>query len=831
MTKFYTSAIQYGNNILARGYDNGREIKLKVPFAPTLYLKATKDSTSSTKTVYGELVDPVEFADINEAKDFVKRYQDVENFDVYGMTQYNYQYLAETYPGVIENDMTQMRIWFIDIETTSDHGQPDPENVPETIQLISIKDKNAKTNIVFGLHPYQATPDDTFVYQLCTDEKTLLRNFVSHWSTKYPDIVSGWYIDGFDIPYLINRIRKILGDEYVRKLSPWGLVNSREVVVMQKEKVVWELVGINLIDYIDLYKKFTYSSKESWTLDFIAGEELGEAKKVIPGGTFKEKYTNHWDLFVRYNAHDAELVDRLDDKLKFLDVICTIAFLAKCQFRDVFGPVKTWDVFIYNYLKSKGIVIPPQSKHSGGEFAGGWVKEPVPGMYGWLASFDFESLYPKIITQWNMSPETIVDVYPDVTVDKFIDHEFEPYDEDYSMAANGARFRKDRLGIIPEVVNVTLTGRKITKREMQTLEKLRTTETDPEQKKILDASIAGKNAKQMAFKILANALYGAISNVGFRYFDLRIAEAITLSGQASDRHIERALNAFMNVTLKTDKDYVIAGDTDSVYLDLDPLVKMVYKTPPSIDQAVAFLDKVCATKIQDRINESIGAIYAIGKCFDRVMYMKREVIASRGIWTAKKRYAVLVHNSEGITYTPYKLKIMGMDLVKSGTPQLVRKGLKAVLVTIFEKDQEALYDHVVQVKNEFMNAPIEDISMPRSVNGMLTYADKNKIYGAKCPIAVRGALILNHMTRADTDAIKIRDGDKVKYVYLREPNPTRGNIISFLSHDVLPPNLGLHKYVDKDLQWEKSFIAPLKGITDAIGWRPERTASLESFFE
>ena len=826
MSKFYTSCVQMGNRIFYRGYKNGRRVQEKVEYSPTLFVTSKKKS--DYKTLFDDYVEPMTFGGIKDAKDFVKRYEDVEGFKVYGMTQYAYQFISDEFPGEITFDINDCIISSVDIECASEEGFPDPVKATEEILLISIHDKASGGNVVFGSRPYEKETTDKFEYHLFKDEISMLRGFLNHWQANTPDVMTGWNIEGFDIPYIINRVNKLLGEDYSKKLSPWGMVNSREKEFNGKMIEVWDIVGVVILDYQDLYKKFTYSSQESYALGHIASVELGDTKNELEG-SFKDAYTNDWQGFVRYNAKDSELVSRLDDKLKFIELVFTIAYLAKCNIRDVFGPVKTWDVFIYNYLKAKNIVIPPQGRKHGGDFEGAWVKEPIPGMYGWTMSFDFASLYPSIIRQWNMSPETFAGMMPGINVNNFL-NATESYgddvEQDWTVAANGAMFRKDVYGIVPEVVKVVIDGRKIAKREMLTLEQ----EYNNTKDKTLSSKIASLNGRQMAFKILANALFGALSNAGFRYFDLRIAEAITLTGQASDRHVEKTLNEYMNNMLKTDIDYVIAGDTDSIYLNVDPLVKKVYGDSLPGHKVVEFLDKVGKTKIQEQLNFSIDHIYKIGNCYEKVMDMKREAIASRAIWTAKKRYAMMVHNSEGVDYTPYKMKIMGMDLIKSSTPMAIRKKLKESLVVIFEKDQQALHDFVAEVHDAFMKMPVEDVSFPRGMNDMDKWIDSKILYKSRTPIHVRGAILYNHFNKKNKDLVPIKNGDKVKFVYLKVPNISREDIISFPSYGNLPESMGLHKFIDWDKQWDKVFIAPLKGITDAIGWTPEKKPSLEEFF-
>jgi len=827
MSEFYTSVLQYGNKILYRGYKNGRRVHKKLDFSPTLYINTKKPT--KYKTLYGQLVEPVSLGSINEAKEYIKRYEDVEGFEVFGMKQFQYQYIAENFKGDISFNIDHMKVMTIDIETSVELGGfPDVKSAQEQILLISAQDKLTKTNIVFGFKPYEKSNDDAFEYRQFKDEYSMLKGFIEFWQGNTPDIITGWNIGGFDIPYLIGRLNRILDESWTKKLSPWNIINSREIPGKfgSTEKVTkWVIVGVVVLDYMELYKKYVQASRESYTLGFISQLELGDTKMELEG-SFKEQYTNQWNDFVRYNAKDTALVDRLDEKLKFIEIICTLGYTAKANIADGFGMVKTWDIFIYNYLKAKDIVIPNHTGRAKGDFEGAWVKEPIPGYYGWTMSFDFTGLYPSIMQQWNISPETIMGVIPNVNVERFMNSNFERPDGDFTIAANGAIFSKEKLGIVPEVSKVITDSRKVVKKQMLALEQ----EYDKTKDKNLLIQIAGLSGKQNAYKTLNNSLYGVMTNHVFRYFDLRVGEAVTLTGQASDQHIELVMNQYMNKIMKTDNvDYVIAGDTDSIYLNVDGLVKQFFPNE-SLDKTVKLLDKVGEDRFQKVLNASIDHIYNIGNCYKKTMAMKREAIASKAIWTAKKRYAMIVHNSEGVDYTPYKLKIMGMDLIKSSTPVLIRKYLKDALTLIFESDQEALYEFVDDLKKKFLKMTPEEIAFPRGCNDLTKYTDNKAIFKSGTPIHVRGSLIYNHMNRNNKDVVPIKDGDKIKFIYLKVPNPCRENVISFPSFGTLPPDMGLHKYIDYEKQWEKVFIAPLLGITTAIGWNPEKRPSLEDFF-
>jgi DNA polymerase elongation subunit (family B) len=806
-------------------------------FKPTLYVNSKQKS--DWKSLYGVDLSPIVFSDMKDATDFVKQYDDVAGFEVHGMTDYQYQYINENFNGDIEYDIDKMKIVFLDIEVISDEGFPDVQSASSPVVLIAVNDKASNKTIVFGFKSHTKSKGN-YEYRIYKDEATMLRAFIEYWQQNCPDIVSGWNSDQFDFPYLINRITRLLDEDYAKRLSPFGMIKERMIEIRGKEVQTYEIVGITQLDYLDAYKKFgTYSAKESYALGFIANLELGESKHEIVGAkSFNDGYHSYYDEFVFYNALDAELVHRIDDKMKLLDLIISVSYLVKCNFRDVFGPVKTWDVFIYNHLAKKQIAVPPKTKKLTGDLEGAWVKDVIPGMYGWGMSFDAASLYPTIIRQWNLSPETLVKEHQEqIRVKNVVDCSgcLSQYaiDNNYTIAANGSMYRKDKKGIVPELMEFLMVGRKTAKKEMLKLEQ----EYQSTKNETLRPKISALNNRQMALKILANAGFGALSNAGFRYFDLRIGEAITLTGQACDKHLEKEINDYLNGILKTDNiDFVTAGDTDSLLINFQPLVDKLCPNE-SIEKTTRFLDKVGLKIQQTVIKKSIEHIYKLCNCFDFLMDYKREAIYSKAIWTARKRYALMVHNSEGVDYKPYKLKIMGLDIIKSSTPQTIRKLLKESLVVIFEQGELPLRKYVENCKSKIMKMTPDELAFPRGVSEIDKWFD-GKTYKKGTPIHVRGSILFNLRIK-DTKLIQfanemsldsIHNGDKVKFIYLLLPNPIKEDVISFPSNIELPEWFGLHKYIDYDTMFEKTFIAPLKGITDAIGFKLEEESSLEGFF-
>jgi DNA polymerase elongation subunit (family B) len=515
-------------------------------------------------------------------------------------------------------------------------------------------------------------------------------------------------------------------------------------------------------------------------LDHIAKEELNDEMIKHEYATFKEFYTKDWELFVDYNIHDVVLVDKLEDKMKLIELILTMAYDAKCNYTDIYSSVRTWDCIIYNYLLKQNIMVhnPPQVDPSKDrQIMGAYVKEPEPGRYDWVISFDATSLYPSIIMTWNMSPETLVDGQKYLTdeeksIVKLINREFNTaslHIGDYAMTANGQCFRKDKKGVFPELIEFYFASRQKAKKAMLEAQTNYESTKDP---KYLN-EISSLNSKQMAAKILMNSLYGAMGNIYFRYYDIRIAEGITMTGQFVIRSVANSLNKFINKESKTnDINYSFYSDTDSTYITLGRYIDVNFKDGTK-SKIVNHLDEYCNSKIEPVINETCDDLSEYLNVYLPKIKFKREVIADTGIWLAKKRYALNVYNAEGVAYDPPKLKVLGMEIVRSSTPAPVRKALKEAVGIVLTKDEPTVKKFVQDLESEWNKLKPEDIAFPRSVNGLKEYSDKSKIFRKGAPIHVRGALIYNHLIQSRDLEKKyqyIQEGDKIKFLYLREPN-------------------------------------------------------------
>ena len=840
---YYTNVAAVGNNIFYRGVKDGRRIKLKIAYEPTLFLRSNK--TTTFKSLEGVYLEPMKFESMREARDFVKRYDEVQGFEVYGNSSYQYAFIADEQKGMVEWTMEELSIAIIDIEVGSENGFPDPYQANEAITAIAIRQLNGGTT-VYGCGEYK-NDDETVTYHKCRDEYDLCKKFLSDWNANPPDVISGWNIKFFDIPYLVNRFTKLFGEDETRKLSPWGLINSRKAVVNNRELTAYEFVGVSTLDYIELYRWYAPGGKsqESYRLDNIAQVELGEGK--ISYDEFEnlhQLYRLNYQKFIEYNIKDVDLILKLENKLKLIELGLTLAYDTKTNYEDIFAQTRMWDALIYNYLLDKNIVVPPKITKSKSEaFEGAYVKDPQTGMHPWVASFDLNSLYPHLMMQYNISPETLVQptdytdemrniIMEGVSVDKLLTKSVNLSNmSGHTITPNGQFFRTDKQGFLPKMLEEMYIDRSKFKQMMIQAKKDYEVETDSFKRKELKNKIARYDNLQLAKKVSLNSAYGALGSQYFRFYDLRMALGVTTAGQLSIRWIEHKINQYMNGLLKTNDDYVIASDTDSIYLKLGPLVDKMYKDTTDVNKVIAFMDKVCEDKIQPFIDKSYQELATYVHAYDQKMQMKREGLSNKGIWTAKKRYILNVYNNEGVQYKEPQMKVMGLEMVKSSTPSAIREKMRLSIKLMINGTEDDIHTFIDEFRKAFKAMPPEEVSFPRGMNGLKEYSDAATLYKKGTPIHVKGAILYNaklKQLKLDKKYPLIQEGEKIKFSYLKQPNPMKDMVISYPNR--LPPEFGLQEYIDYDLQFEKAFLEPIKVILDQIGWSTEKRNSLESFF-
>jgi len=833
---FYTNIDRYGNKLLYRGISNGKRVTKKIPFEPTFYIP-DNNGNSEWSSLHGRPLSEFKPGNMREAKEFLDRYEDVDNFEIHGTTNYIHQFISDTWTKDIKFDITKLNITAIDIEVGSEDGFPEPEEAKHEITAITLKDFNRGHFFTWGVGDFDTEScEQNVIYRQAKDERELLLDFLAHWEECMPDILTGWFSESFDIPYLVNRIARLFGDDMVKTLSPWRRVERNDVPVAGKVRQQFDIIGITQLDYIDIFKKFTLNTlgvQESYKLDHIAWVVLGEKKlDYSEHGTLHGLYKNDFQKYIRYNIKDVELIQRIDENLALIELVLVMAYRSKCGIAETLGTVGIWDATLLNEFRKRKIAVPPKVIKQYNTIEGGYVKDPKPGMYEWVVSFDLNSLYPHIIMQYNMSPETIVDHrVPGITVDYLLEalknDTSLDIPENMTMTATGQCFRNNKSGIIPEVIESYYAERSKTKTKMLELKKEYEKTEDKETKR----AIGIQNNIQMSIKIMMNSLYGAMANKYFRYFDIRMAESITVSGQLTIRWAEHVLNEFMNELLKTKNvDYVIAIDTDSVYLDMSGLVKQILGDNPDTQKAVDFLSKA-SPKFEKKLEEAYTFLAKKLQAPQQKMVMAREIIADKAIWTAKKRYIAHVWDSEGVRYKEPELKVTGIEAVRSSTPAACREMIKDTLKLIMTADEATVQREIEQLRKKFWTLPPEDIAFPRGVSDMEKYMDKSSLYKSGTPIHVRAAILYNEALKDYNLSHKyeiIQSGNKMKFLYMKKPNPIFENVFGF--ETIFPRETELEKYIDYDLQFEKAFVDPIQAIMTAIGWNVEAKGTLEDLF-
>ena len=483
---FYTSVLRRGNNILMRGYDNGRRIKKKIKFKPTLYVRAKQGSQSKWAALDGTQVDPINFENMTEAKNFIEMYGEVNNFTIYGHTNYIMQFIAEEFPGEIKFDRNKVRVHTFDCEIFSGDtggGFPNPEEAKHPVTAISLHDSVSDIYYIWTLGEYDPAKTEhqglNIQHVRFDTEAGLLKQLVSFWSNEFtcPDVLTGWNIRTFDIPYLINRINRLLGEDYSNKISPWGYIEQKTVSMMKGTVQVYDIAGVAQLDYLDIFKKFGqgFGPQENYRLNTIAVAVLDEEKMSYEEyGTLTNLYRENQQLYNDYCLKDTILVKRMEDKIAFITLAMTMAYKAGVNYSDTMGTTAIWDQLIHRHLKQENVVIPPSKHHPKVSFEGAYVKDTITGVHDWLLTFDVNSMHPNLIVQMNMSPETLLkgDTEPGVNVEKLLAGWKNPH-KDKSISATGQYFSKEKQGILPRMVEVLYAERvQIKKKMLETQQQL-----------------------------------------------------------------------------------------------------------------------------------------------------------------------------------------------------------------------------------------------------------------------------------------------------------------------------------------------------------------------
>ena len=847
---FYTNVQAYGSYILYRGVMDGKRVKQRIEYEPSLYLPSKKQT--QYKSLSGQPLEPKRFDTMRDARDFFKKYDGIPGAPkIYGNTRFEYAFIADQHPKMVDWDIDKIYIDNIDIEVGSENGFPDPYEANEPITAIGLKRLGGKM-IVWGCGEYNRELDETnpgidITYIQCKDEWTLCKKFITYWTQNTPDVLTGWNTKFFDVPYLVNRFRKILGEDETKLLSPWKVITERKTIINGRQMIAYGFLGVEQLDYIELYKWYAPGGKsqESYRLDNIANVEIGERKLSFDEyDNLHALYRLNHQKFIEYNIKDVALVERIDEKLKLLELGLTLAYDTKCNYEDIFAQTRMWDSMTYSYLLEKGIIVPPrdvQDKDSA--FEGAYVKVPQVGAHKYVASFDLNSLYPHLMMQYNISPETLIEpenytpemrsiISQGVSVEKMLNKQVDLSQlKDVTITPNSQFFDTTRQGFLPKMLEEMYEDRKKFKKMMLQAQQEKENEKDKTKQYDIEKRIARFNNLQLAKKVSLNSAYGALGSQYFRFYDLRMALGVTTAGQLSIRWIEGKINQYMNKILgTTDVDYVIASDTDSIYLRMGDLVDK-FLAGKTTEETIKFMDKICEEKLQPYIDKSYKELADYVNAYSQKMQMKREGLSDKGVWTAKKRYILNVYNNEGVQYAKPKIKVMGLEMIKSSTPSAIREKMWDAVALMMTGTESDVQDFIKNFREEFKKLTPEDISFPRGLNGLRTYSDSVTMYKKGTPIHVRGAILYNHHLKEmklEKKYPMIQEGEKLKFTYLKLPNHFKEDVISYPSR--IPPEFGLDKYIDYDVQFDKAFLEPIKVILDCMGWKTEKTNSLEDFF-
>lgn len=839
---FYTNVLRYKNHILYRGYDkSGNRIHDKLKFAPEIFIESKTDSNSPNQwksMLKSKPLEKLKFDSMWECSQFMKEYKNVPGFEIHGHINPEIACLQRLFPGNINYNTNIIKIGNLDIETEFKNSFPDPKNPTNAILTLQYKSNHSANKHVFGTKENLYHDDNNLVYHHYKDEASMLQAFIKFFQDEDLDILTGWNTEFFDIPYLICRINYIFDDKNkANQLSPFRLIDKSDVNKFGHIMTTYKITGIACLDYMALFKKFSkhiYGEPENYKLDTVAELILGENKIEYAEeySDLENLYKENYAKFIQYGIKDVVLIDEFEKKLGLIKIVLTMAYSAGCPYEKTLGTTAIWDAIIYRFAAKKKIAIPPTKQSDYENYEGAYVKTPNPGMYDWVASFDLNSMYPNIIIQYNMSPETYIQkTTPDnLTLDNIVDQTFELpkaiYDNNYSFASNGVIFRKDKKGILPELVE------KLYNRRVDLKDKIKKLKSENKQ-------IDSYNNEQTSIKYLLNSLYGAMGSKYFRYFNLDIASAITTSGQSIIKFSEKVANKEISKILKEDevKERVVYIDTDSIYVTLKDVID-TFKPKNKLD----FLSEFC-DKIEELLSKNFEKYNKYINGYENRMEMSREIIADCALWTGKKRYICNVLDLEGFRLEKPKLKIMGIEAIKSSTPMVCRKALNDIFFTIMNYDEKTTQKQIEEFRKEFNKQDISKIAFPRGTNDIDKFANYNIIksgsnhdfrssYKKGTPIHVRGVILYNKLLYNMNLHKKygfIQNGEKIKYCYLKLPNPIGENIISFNVN--LIDKFGLTDYIDYDKQFEKAFTDPLEIILKSIGWSIEERNTLGLIFQ
>ena len=788
-----------------------------------------KDGNGAHQSIHGERLKKINFW---KQDDGLKLYES----DVNEMTRF----LIDEYGDSDEISTGHVTLTF-DIEVEMNSGLPDTEKAENTMTSVAFHDSATNDYTVYVLSEGEEI-DKTIKgakVRSFRSEADMLVAFVNAWEEISPTIITGWNIDFFDVTYLYNRLKRVLGTTQANRLSPIGKVH------WNKYRKRYLIAGVSALDYIALYKNFTYTQLPNYRLDTVAQKELSRGK-IEYEGNLDQLFRDDIEKFCEYNLVDVELVVDMDRKLQFIDLARAICHAGHVFYEDFLFSSKWLEGAILTFLRRSGRVAPnkPQRMHKNadgsdgeGKFTGAYVKQPKPGLYKWVYDLDLTSLYPSIIMSINISPETKIGKVKSYTAESHMKSEMDSYtivddngresksmpkenfnkfieSQKLSIASNGVLYSQDRVGIIPEILNVWFDKRVEYKDQMKKFGKAGN-----------DEKYKFFAQRQLVQKIMLNSLYGVLGLPSFRFYDVDNAEAVTLTGQTVIKTTEMIANQYYSKNIGETKDYNIYVDTDSVFYEAAPLVKA---RNPNIDvnsdeQMIPAILEV-AQEVEKHINKVYDSMAL--KMFNIHSHrfdIKQETIAKGGFWVSKKRYAQWIINDNTVDCD--KLDVKGLDVKRSSFPTYFKEVMSTVLMDILkDENKDKIDEYILRKKDEMKTTNFIDIAKNSAVKGMSKYTFKNQALGEfmkGTPAHVKAALTYNQLLKYFKAAYKyepMKDGDKIKWVYLK-PNPLGLESVGLTGYNDPKQILDLvEQNIDYELIWQKELENKLDDFYEAMAW-------------
>ncbi len=801
-----------------------------------------KDGNGSYESIHGERLKKI---------NFWKKEDNLQLFesDVNEMTRF----LIDNYGDSDEVSDGHVTLTF-DIEVEMNSGLPDVMEAENTMTSVAFHDSATNDYHVYVLSEGEEINKTIKGAKVRSfrSEADMLVAFVNAWEEISPSIITGWNIDFFDVTYLYNRLKRVLGTKQANRLSPIGKVH------WNKYRKRYLIAGVSALDYIALFKNFNYTEYPNYRLDTIARMTLGRGK-IEYEGNLDQLFRDDIEKFCEYNLVDVELVVDMDKKLQFIDLARAICHAGHVFYEDFLFSSKYLEGAILTFLRRGGRVAPnkPQRKFKNddgtegeGKFVGAYVKQPKPGLYKWVYDLDLTSLYPSIIMSINISPETKIGKVEGYTAESHMKSEMESYvieDDkgkryppmdkvkfedftkkmDLSIASNGVLYTQDKVGIIPEILNVWFDQRVEYKDQMK---KFGQAGNDEKYKFFAQ--------RQLVQKIMLNSLYGVLGLPSFRFYDVDNAEAVTLTGQTVIKTTEMIANQYYSKTIGEEKDYNIYVDTDSVFYEAAPLVKA---RNPNIDvtsdeQMIPAILEV-AQEVESHINKVYDSMAL--KMFNINSHrfdIKQETIAKGGFWVSKKRYAQWIINDNTVDCD--KLDVKGLDVKRSSFPTYFKEVMSTVLMDILkDENKDKIDEYILRKKDEMKTTNFIDIAKNSAVKHMSKYTFKNQALGEfmkGTPAHVKAALTYNQLLKYFKAAYKyepMKDGDKIKWVYLK-PNPLGLESVGLTGYNDPKEILDLvEQHIDYELIWTKELENKLDDFYIAMKWeKPNPNLALASQF-